>query len=134
MRREEVTERMKELMPESDRQQLFPTHPPSPLPHDDIDPKEDREVVAQRNFAKACKDRGWVPVWHKTYKRSTANVGCPDFIVAAYSQTFWIEFKLPGEDLRPDQAAFRKRLLQNGVQMCVVYSAQEAVDLIESHA
>jgi hypothetical protein len=134
MRREEVTGRMKELMSEADRQQFFPNHPPSPIPYDNIDQKKDREVVAQRNFAKECKDRGWVPVWHKTHKRSTANVGCPDFIVAAYCLTFWIEFKIPGEDLRPDQAAFRKRLLQNGVHMYVVHSAEEAVDLIERHA
>jgi hypothetical protein len=89
------------------------------------------EVIEQKNFAKACSERGWRAVWHSTHKPSTANRGTPDFIVAARSTTFWIEFKKNGEELRPDQAAFRKQLLINGVQMHVVHSAQEAVDLIE---
>ena len=89
------------------------------------------EAVEQANFALTCKERGWRAVWHRTDKRSTANRGCPDFIVAARGTTFWIEFKREGEDLRPDQAAFKKQLAQNGIQMHVVNSASEAVALIE---
>jgi hypothetical protein len=92
----------------------------------------DSEVVEQRNFAKACQDRGWRAVWHSTHKPSTANRGTPDFIVAARGQTWWIEFKRPKEDLRPDQKAFRKQLLENGVKLYLVYSAAEAVDIIET--
>jgi hypothetical protein len=93
--------------------------------------RQEPEVVEQANFAVECKARGWRAVWHRTDKRSTANRGCPDFIVAAHGQTFWIEFKRPGEDLRPDQRAFAKQLAQNGIQMHVVNSASEAVALIE---
>ena len=89
------------------------------------------EAIEQANFALACKARGWRHVWHRTDKRSTANRGCPDFIVAAKNQTYWIEFKRVGEDLRPDQAAFKKELFQNGVVMHVVNSASQAVKLIE---
>jgi len=89
------------------------------------------EVIEQRNFAVEAKSRGWRTVWHRTDKRSTANRGCPDFIVGAKSTTWWIEFKRPGEALRPDQAAFKKELAQNGIQMHVVFSAIEAVALIE---
>jgi len=89
------------------------------------------EAVEQANFAIACQDRGWRHVWHRTDKRSTANRGCPDFIVGARGTTYWIEFKRPGEDLRPDQAAFRKELAQNGIIMHVVNSAGQAVKLIE---
>src|SRR5215471_8978635 len=91
------------------------------------------EAVEQANFAIACKARGWRHVWHRTDKRSTANRGCPDFIVAARSTTFWIEFKRQGEELRPDQAAFKKELAQNGILMSIVNSASEAVALIEAH-
>jgi hypothetical protein len=89
------------------------------------------EAVEQANFAKACRSRGWRAVWHRTDKRSTANRGCPDFIVGARGTTFWIEFKRPGEELRPDQAAFKKELAQNGIVMQVVNSAAQAVALIE---
>jgi hypothetical protein len=89
------------------------------------------EAIEQANFALACKERGWRHVWHRTDKRSTANRGCPDFIVGAKGTTYWIEFKREGEDLRPDQAAFRKQLAHNGVLMHVVNSAAEAVALIE---
>ena len=89
------------------------------------------EAVEQANFAVSCKSRGWRAVWHRTDKRSTANRGCPDFIVAAKGTTFWIEFKREGEELRPDQAAFKKELAQNGIVMHVVNSASQAVTLIE---
>ena len=89
------------------------------------------EIIEQRNFAKAAKDRGWRVVWHKTNKPSTANRGTPDFIVAANGTTWWIEFKRPGEDLAPAQKAFAKELRQNGVTLYVVNSAEAAVRLIE---
>jgi len=89
------------------------------------------EAVEQANFARACKARGWRCVWHRTDKRSTANRGCPDFIVGARGRTYWIEFKREGEDLRPDQAAFKKELGHNGILLHVAHSAAEAVALIE---
>jgi len=90
------------------------------------------EAVEQANFALACKARGWRAVWHRTDKRSTANRGCPDFIVAAGGTTFWIEFKRPGSELRPDQAAFKKELAANGIEMHVATSAEGAVAIIEA--
>jgi hypothetical protein len=96
-------------------------------------PSEELEKDAQANFAIACKERGWRPVWHGMHKRSTANRGCPDFIVGARGTTFWIEFKRPGEKLAPDQRVFEMQLAQNGITMFTVYSAQQAVDLIENY-
>jgi hypothetical protein len=95
-------------------------------------PRLEPEAVEQANFASACKERGWRHVWHRTDKRSTANRGCPDFIVAANGHTYWIEFKVKGEELRPDQAAFKKQLAQNGIVMSIVNSAAEAVAIIEA--
>jgi hypothetical protein len=89
------------------------------------------EADEQANFAKECKDRGWRAVWHRTDKRSTANRGTPDFIVGARGTTWWIEFKLPGEELSPDQKAFRKELESNGITMYVAYNALWAVQIIE---
>jgi len=105
-------------------------HPDGELIHKKPDVPE---IAEQREFAKWCADMGYRPVWHKTNKRSTANVGTPDFIVAARGTTFWIEFKRPGEPLSPDQGAFKKQLEANGVQMFVVYSAIEAQAVIQKY-
>ena len=99
-------------------------------PHPPVNTGE-AEKTMQKNFAVECFNRRWRPVWHGMHKRSTANRGCPDFIVAARGHTFWIEFKKPGEDLSPDQATFKIELAQNGIQMYTVFSADEAVQVIE---
>jgi len=96
------------------------------------DPLQQTEKDHQNRFIGACKARGWRYVWHSTKKRSTANVGTPDAIVAARGLTWWIEFKLPGEHLSPDQVVFSRQLAANGIKMHVVYSAEEAVALIEN--
>jgi hypothetical protein len=104
-----------------------------PVARAQYDKNDTAEIVEQRNFALECKHRGWRTLWHATHKRSTANRGAPDFVVGVRGKTFWIEFKRPGEDLRPDQAAFKKELAQNGIVMHVVHSASQAVEVIESH-
>jgi hypothetical protein len=92
------------------------------------------EAKIQHDFAAICKDKGWRPVWHRMHKRSTANRGCPDFIVGAYGQSWWIEFKKPGEDLSPDQKVFSMQLAQNGIQMYTCFSWREAEQVIEQYA
>jgi hypothetical protein len=87
----------------------------------------------QRRFARECKARGWRCVWHSTAKASTANRGTPDFIVAAHAETFWLEFKLLGEELSPEQRVFARELAANGVTLHLVTSAEEAVALIEGN-
>lgn len=91
----------------------------------------DTEAYIQHTFASICRARGWRPVWHSMHKRSTANRGCPDFIVGARGHTFWIEFKKPGEELSPDQAVFGMDLARNGLHMFTCHSWREAVDVIE---
>ena len=89
------------------------------------------EADHQNRFISICKERGWAYVWHSTKKRSTGTIGTPDAIVVAHGKVFWIEFKLPGQFLSPDQQVFARLLAQNGAQLHVVYSAEEALALIE---
>jgi hypothetical protein len=99
------------------------SHPP---------PKTDRlEREDQREFANWCLLKGYAFVWHGTHKRSTANLGCPDFIVALNRVTLWIEFKRPGEDLSEDQQKFRDRLGRQRITLYLVFSAHEAIVLTE---
>jgi hypothetical protein len=101
-------------------------------PHPPVKTDEPEKKI-QHDFAAVCIELGWSMVWHGMHKRSTANRGCPDFIVGAYAQSFWIEFKKPGEDLSPDQKLFRSQLADNGITMYTCFSWREAVDLIEQH-
>jgi len=96
------------------------------------EPLAQTEADHQNRFIGVCKARGWAYVWHNTKKRSTGTVGTPDVIVAARSKVFWIEFKLPAEKLSPDQVVFAKQLAANGCQVHVLYSAEQAVALIEN--
>ena len=96
--------------------------------------KTDRlERDEQRQFANWCLLNKYPFVWHATHKRSTANVGCPDFIVGVNKKTLWIEFKRAGEDLTPDQEAFHGRLHEVGITLYVCFSAAEAIALTRQH-
>jgi hypothetical protein len=133
-RRQDLTQEMIRCMSASDQARYGGQpgiHPPyAEDPHPPVNTGE-AEKVMQRNFAAECINRRWRPVWHGMHKRSTANRGCPDFIVGARGHTFWIEFKKPGEDLSPDQATFKIELGQNGIPMYTCFSADEAVQVIE---
>jgi VRR-NUC domain len=132
-RKELTPEILARMTPEDARMYSPGIHPPYQDDHHPPVKTDSLERDEQRNFATECLQRGWRFVWHKTHKRSTANVGCPDFIVAAKATTFWIEFKRVGEDLSPDQEAFKKQLAQNGITMYVVFSAFEAAQVIDQY-
>jgi hypothetical protein len=105
-------------------------HPAGELQHKKPDVPE---IAEQREFAKWCATQNYRAVWHRTHKRSTANRGCPDFIVGAKGSTFWIEFKRPGEELAPDQSVFKTQLANNGITMYVCYSCAEAQAVIQQY-
>jgi hypothetical protein len=84
----------------------------------------------QRLFYADCRRRGLVPVWHATNSRSKATPGTPDFIVPVAGTTLWIEMKLPGKKLSNDQQAFQASLAAQGIQLHVVYSLGQAIELV----
>lgn len=108
-----------------------------------IDPKDQKhlhkelrveynESVEQSKFAGWLKDEQLLPpaIWHRTDKRSTATVGCPDFIVPICGQTLYIEFKKPGAELAPPQELFKRRLQEQGHVMWITLFAEDAVKLV----
>jgi hypothetical protein len=88
------------------------------------------EADHQNRFVGVLKARGLPYVWHNTKKRSTGTLGAPDVIVAVDGAVYWIEFKLPGEELSPAQVAFAHLLALQGCKMHVVSSAEEALSLL----
>jgi len=71
-------------------------------------------------------------VWHKTNMASTATPGTPDFWVGVTGLGMWIEFKKDyTHHLTPAQEEFRLCCEAQNIQMHVVYSAHEAIQLFE---
>jgi hypothetical protein len=134
MRRDAVTTDMLRLMGPEDRARYSPAGLPAPAPVTPP-PAKNRTTRAERihqgTFANHCLRKGYAFTWHRTDKPSTASPGTPDFIVGVRARTFWIEFKLPGEKLSPDQADFRNRLAAQGIALEVVYSDAEAIALVD---
>jgi hypothetical protein len=101
--------------------------------HDKPQPKTDQaERDEQAQFANYCLLHQYPCVWHSTHKRSTGTVGCPDFIVGVNGVTLWIEFKREGGTLSDEQKEFGRKLETQGMRLYVVYSAGEAIELVNN--
>ena len=73
--------------------------------------------------------------WHATHAPSKATPGTPDFWVGVNGHSLWIEFKRDySEKLSPDQETFRKRCEAQSIEMRVVYSAAEAIQLVKERS
>lgn len=69
--------------------------------------------------------------WHATHKPSTASPGVPDFWVGVNTHGLWIEFKRDYScPLSDAQEHFRQCCEAQGIEMRVVYSALEAIELV----
>lgn len=70
--------------------------------------------------------------WHATHTSSKATPGTPDFWVGINGHSMWIEFKRDyGEKLSPNQEEFRRRCEKQRVEWHIVYSAFEAIKLVQ---
>jgi hypothetical protein len=96
--------------------------------------KTDRlEKDEQKQFVSWCMLHNLPYVWHGTHKRSSANLGVPDFIVGVNRQTFYLEFKRDFScALTKEQQQFAECCLEQGLFYRVVYSCGEAIKLIEA--
>jgi hypothetical protein len=73
--------------------------------------------------------------WHATHTASKATPGTPDFWVGVNRHSMWIEFKRDYScDLSDEQELFRKRCEVQGVEWHIVYSAGEAILLVQRAA
>lgn len=92
------------------------------------------EKKEQGQFANWTLERYPARIWHSTHRSSTATPGTPDFVVPVNGYTLYIEFKRPGFKLSPDQEAYRANLEKEKIHLHVVYSAQQAMDLVKFYA
>jgi hypothetical protein len=104
----------------------FETDPHPPPVTDKLEREE------QRQFANWCLLHLYPFVWHSTAHKTKASLGCPDFVVGAETITFWIEFKRAPNPLTEVQKDFKERLENQGIPYFIVYSADEAIKLVQS--
>lgn len=70
-------------------------------------------------------------VHSRTDKKTSQNVGVPDFIFAVLGLPTAVEVKLPGRKLTADQEYVRNAMIQDGWRYEVVYSFDQFVSLLK---
>lgn len=117
MKKSEVTERMKELMTDSDRSALFAGSFGEVQPLSA--PAADECTNSKYDYDLEKKEHVIFENWlnqhelgydHQRMDRRTSNrCGMPDFIVGVEAQLVAIEFKRPGKCLSPAQLEWQRR-------------------------
>jgi hypothetical protein len=73
--------------------------------------------------------------WHATYARSKATPGTPDFYVGINGRSIWIEFKKDQTcRLTDEQEQFRLACEAQTIEWHLVYSAQQAIEIVQTSA
>lgn len=104
-------------------------HPP---PKSDIPERKQQADFANWLLLQNSKGRKIVFSWHATHTRSKATPGTPDFFVGINRRAMWIEFKRDYScELSPEQEEFRQQCEAQCIEMYVVYSCGEAIQLVE---
>jgi hypothetical protein len=99
-----------------------------PAPADAVD----RESDLHDQIIQFCKDKGWYYVHSRRDKRTTNQVGCPDFILAGeMGNTYWVECKRKGG--KPSTAQLAAMAHLNKLRHCagIVSSMSEFMELIK---
>lgn len=92
------------------------------------------ETDLQRSIKQALELMGvWVMRIGVNVKRGRAGTisaepGCPDL----WTEYGWLEVKLPGEPLLPDQVDWHKKARRKGLNVETVRSVAQAVDAVQS--
>jgi hypothetical protein len=139
MRRDEVPERMKELMNDQDRQELYgassiASNPPGPSaatkPHRDTLTKA--EKLAHIDLENWLNQHELFKVHSRMDTATTTEKGIPDFVIGIKGRLVAIEFKQPGNTLSKEQQEQRRKC--EGPSQCeyhVCYSSKEAIELLQ---
>jgi hypothetical protein len=90
----------------------------------------EREADIHRRILAYCRGLGWVVHHSRMDVPATCGVGSPDFVVALPGdRTLWVEVKTAKGKVRPEQAAWIRRLQNLGHKAGVVRSLQEFVEM-----
>jgi hypothetical protein len=103
-----------------------------PSPKTGTAEKKEQGTFASWLLLQNSKGRKIPFCWHATHTRSKATPGTPDFWVGINRHSMWIEFKRDYScDLSPEQEEFRVCCACQGIEWHLVYSAAEAIQIVE---
>jgi VRR-NUC domain len=137
MKKDEVTERMKELMSDRDRRELFGASGASVPPGPSAAAKRPRNILTRLekldhiDLINFCAQHDLFRVHSRMDMATTNEKGIPDFVLGIRGRLIAIEFKQPGKKLTEEQEEWRRKCV--GPSECeyhVCYSSKEAIDLL----
>lgn len=100
-----------------------------------LGPGPDRESDLHDQIADYCRGKGWIVHHSRMDKRSTCEKGWADFGIVTPKNVYFIEAKVMGRKLRPEQAAFRAQVLKlnnPNVVHAVVHSMSEFLESVKN--
>src|SRR5262245_25826294 len=90
-----------------------------------------KESVIHQGFSHWLKSEG-IPFLHnRTDKKSHMTKGDPDYCLTLAQRCCFIEIKVPGNKLSPDQEQRIAYLRSKGNKVVVVYSLEEAITAVQ---
>jgi hypothetical protein len=108
---------------------------PDRSPKRDADEKKQQGEFASWLSLQNSKGRKIPFCWHTTHTRSKATPGTPDFWVGINGRGIWFEFKRDDTcKLTTEQEEFRSACEVQRIEHHVVYSSQQAIDIVEQAA
>jgi hypothetical protein len=95
-----------------------------------LGPGPDRESDLHDDILRHCRDNGWLCVHSRMDRRSTNAVGTPDFIIVTPGTVLFVEAKMPGKKLRPEQRAFAAHIRKLGWPHATVHTFTEFLEVV----
>lgn len=80
-----------------------------------------------------CRGRGHAVVHSRMDKKTTTDLGVPDFIISTPGRVFFIEAKRKCRKATPQQLAFLAQVRKDGHPCGVVYNYEEFLNLINDN-
>ena len=121
-------------------QKLYGVQTTAPVPRLDRDPSPKSSVAERKEQASFAH---WLLLqnskgadtpfeWHPLHAKSRSTPGCFDFWIGVSPVSIWIEFKRDYTcKLSEEQEEFRRKCEKRGIPAYVVYSADEAIKLVQ---
>ncbi len=121
-----IPDHILEKMSKQDRQQFGKAGVTSGEAQAKLDLRLERQD--QREFSQWLNSKGIYYLWSRTDKAITIQVGHPDFTIFHRGLTLFVEFKLIGKKLSPDQRRVNEMLVREHFDYFLVYNFKEAMN------
>jgi hypothetical protein len=113
------------------RRKRFAEQPPIPKTAAQLLNEMKSESDLHIKIITACHAKGWYVVHSRMDRPSTQAVGVPDFVIATFKGTYFIEVKRKGGKVTMAQLAAGVMLKHLGRKYALIHSFEEFVDFVK---